>query len=157
MNLITLQRSPLNPWYGLRRLSNFHDDLERLFTSGTPEANPGWVPALDFYEEKDNYVVNVELPGVSKEDVKLSLEDNTLSISGERKGEAKCAGECEAKGETTGVQYSERVYGKFSRTVELPASVVADKVTAQYKDGILRVTLPKSEESKPRQITIGLN
>lgn len=147
MNLIKFQR-PLNVWSGFNRIPDLRDELEQFFNFPAATTN-AWSPALDVYEEKDNYVVKVELAGVNKEDVKLSLERGTLTISGERKSEAKQ--------ETTEVHYSERFYGRFQRTVNLPESVAADKVTAQYKDGILTVTLPKSEEAKPRQIDIKLN
>ncbi len=151
MNLIKLQRSPLNAWSGLNRLSNFHDEIERLFS--LPLAAGGaavpWVPALEVYEQKDDYVVKVELPGVNKEDVKLSLEAGTLTITGERKNETKP--------ETAEVYHSERFYGRFQRTVNLPETVAANQVTAGYKDGVLTVTLPKSEEAKPKQIDITLN
>jgi HSP20 family protein len=149
MNLIKLQRS------GISRLSSFHDELERLFNSrlggGAPDSTSfvSWVPALDVYEEKDNYVVKAELPGLTKEEVQLSLEKGTLTISGERKSEAKNEG--------TEVYYSERSYGRFQRTINLPESVAADQVKAQFKDGILTVTLPKSEEAKPKKIDITLN
>ena len=142
MNLITLQRSPLN------RLSNFHNELERLFNF--PQANGApapWTPALEVSEEKDNYVVKLELPGVNKEDVKLSLEAGTLTMVGERKNEAKS--------ETAQVYHSERFYGRFQRTVNLPETIAANQVKAGYKDGVLTVTLPKSEEAKPKQITVG--
>lgn len=155
MNLIKLQRSPLNAWSGLNRLSNFHEELERLFNlplAGTTVADGTtvpWVPALEVYEQKDNYVVKVELPGVNKEDVKLSLEQGSLTISGERKNETKT--------EATEVYHCERFYGRFQRTVNLPESVAANHVKAAYKDGVLTVTLPKSEEAKPKQIDIALN
>jgi HSP20 family protein len=108
-----------------------------------------WQPALDVYEEKDNYVVKVELPGVNKEDVKLSLEQGTLTITGERKAETNP--------ETTEVHLSERFYGRFQRSLNLPETLAVDQVKAQYKDGVLTVTLPKSEAAKPRQIDIALN
>ena len=150
MNLIKLQRSPLNAWSGLNRLSNFHEEIERLLNF--PQADGTtvpWVPALEVSQEKDNYIVKLELPGVNKEDVKLSLEQGTLTITGERKAETKS--------ETSEVFHSERFYGRFQRSVNLPESVDAKQVKAQYKDGVLTVTLPKSEESKPKQIDITLN
>jgi HSP20 family protein len=151
MNLIKFQRSPLNAWSGVGRLPELQDELERLFTFPLLAANgtAPWVPALDVYEEKDNYVVQVELPGVNKEDVKLSLEQGTLTITGERKREAKPEG--------TQAYHCERFQGRFQRTINLPETIAADKVTAQYKDGVLTVTLPKHEAAKPRQIDIKLN
>jgi HSP20 family protein len=83
---------------------------------------------------------------MKKEDINVSLHDGTLIISGERKGETK--------GEEAEVYRSERYFGKFQRAVALPATVATDKVNAEYKDGILTITLPKSEEAKPRQIEV---
>lgn len=150
MSLIKFQRSPLSAWSGFNRLPELQEELERLFnfpaSSGT--AVP-WVPALDVYEEKDHYTVKVELPGVNKEEVKLSLEKGTLTISGERKSDfSKENGE---------LYHSERFYGRFQRTINLPESLDANKVKASYKDGVLTVTLPKSEEAKPKQIDIALS
>lgn len=151
MNLIKFQRSPLNAWSGVGRLQDLQDEVERLFNfpSFTANASVPWVPALDVLEEKDNYVVQVELPGINKEDVKLSLEQGTLTITGERKAETK--------NETATAYHLERFQGRFQRTINLPESIAADKVKAQYKDGVLTVTLPKREEAKPRQIDIALN
>jgi HSP20 family protein len=151
MNLIQFQRTPLNAWSGVGRLPDLCDEVERLFHSPSRTANAStpWVPALDVYEQKDNYLVQVELPGVNKDDVKLSLEQGTLTITGERKGDVK--------EETAEAYHVERFQGRFQRTVNLPESIASDKVTAQYKDGVLTVTLPKREEAKPRQIDIVLN
>lgn len=151
MNLIQFQRSPLNAWSGTGRLSDLQNEVERLFAFPLLAANgtAPWVPALDVYEEKDNYVVQVELPGVNKEDVKLSLEQGTLTITGERKREPKQEG--------AELYHAERFQGRFQRTINLPETIAADKVTAQYKDGVLTVTLPKHEAAKPRQIDIKLN
>jgi HSP20 family protein len=146
MNLIKLQRFPLNPLAGLGRLANFHNDLESLLSTVTENASGSWVPALDIFEEKDNYLVKVELPGVNKDDVSLSLEKGTLTIGGERKAENT--------NESTELYYRERPHGRFQRSINLPESVSADKVTAQFKDGVLTVTLPKNEAAKPRQINI---
>ncbi len=101
---------------------------------------------MDVYEDKDNVYVRVELPGMKKEDIELSLHNGSLSVSGERKSEEKFKG-AEAYRE-------ERFFGRFQRTVTLPTPVAADKVKAQYKDGILSVTLPKAEEAKPKQIEL---
>ena len=151
MNLIKIQPSPLNAWSGAGRLQNLQEEFERLinFPTLTPNASVPWVPALDVYEEKDNYLVEVELPGITKDDVKLSLEQGTLTITGERKGETK--------NETAEAYHVERFQGRFQRTINLPESIAADKVKAQYKDGVLTVTLPKREEAKPKQIDIVLN
>jgi len=150
MNFIKFQRSPLSALPGFSRLPGLQDELERfLNTPLSSKLSGAWVPALDAYEEKDNYVVKVELPGVNKEDVQLSLEKGTLTIAGERKSETNS--------ENGDLYHSERFYGRFQRTVNLPESLAADKVKASYKDGVLTVTLPKSEEAKPKQIDIALS
>jgi HSP20 family protein len=121
------------------------DELERLFAS--PLAD--WAPVLDVYEDKDNFVVQTELPGLKREDINVSLQDGVLVISGERKTEEK-----RNEGE---IRRQERFYGKFQRTLTLPAPVAADKVKAQYKDGVLTVTVPKAEEAKPKKIDVSIN
>jgi HSP20 family protein len=106
-------------------------------------------PALDIHEDKENLVVTVELPGMKKENIDVSLHDGCLSISGERKSEEKL--------EKAEVYRSERFFGRFQRTVSLPAPVNAAQIRAQYKDGVLTVTLPKAEEAKPKQIDVQVN
>ena len=108
----------------------------------------GWTPALDLYQNNDNVVAIVELPGMRKEEIEISLQDGTLTISGERKEEA---------GQENGATRTERCTGKFRRSITLPTRVDVNKVSATYKDGILTVTLPKAEEAKPKQIQINLN
>jgi HSP20 family protein len=132
----------------LGRLTDLRDEIERLFESPLSRATEflGWAPAFDVYEEKDNYVVKAELPGLKKEDINVSLHDGDLVISGERKHDTKSEG--------TEVYRAERFFGKFQRTVSLPPAAAANNVKAEYKDGILTVTLPKSEEAKPRQIQV---
>ena len=144
MKLIQCERPGL---VGLNfgRLSNLQDELDRLFES--PGSN--WLPALDVQEDKDSFVVRTELPGLNREDIEVSLHDGALVISGERK--------VEKVEEGVEIHRQERFYGKFQRALTLPAPVSADKVTAQYKDGILTVTLPKTEEAKPKQIDVSVN
>jgi len=108
----------------------------------------GWNPALDVYEDKDNLFVKVELPGLKKEQIDISLHDGILNISGERKSEEKH--------EEAEVYRAERFYGRFQRSVTLPTPVAADKVKAQYQNGVLTVTLPKTEEAKPKHIDVNV-
>jgi HSP20 family protein len=105
-----------------------------------------WAPAVDIAEHDDEYLVKVELPGVNKDEVKLTLENNILTIRGEKKQEK----------ETKKENYHrvERSYGSFQRSFTLPAAVKSDKIDASYKDGILSVSLPKAEEAKPKQIEV---
>jgi HSP20 family protein len=121
------------------------DELDRLFESPLR----AWTPALDVQEDKDNYSVSVELPGLKREDIQVTLNDGALVISGERHGEKAEEG--------VEIHRQERFYGKFQRALTLPAPVAAEKVKAQYKDGILTVTLPKTEEAKPKQIDVSVN
>jgi len=135
-------------------LSDLRNEIDRLFESPLTELTrssnllSGWTPALDVYEDKDNFTVKAELPGMKKEDIEVSLHDGSLSISGERKSETKH--------EDAEVYRAERFFGRFQRTVTLPNAVAADKVKAAYKDGVLTITLPKTEEAKPKQIDVSI-
>jgi HSP20 family protein len=142
MKLMQYQRPSLL-WPAFGRLAGWQDELDRLFESPMTS----WAPALDVHEDKDSFSVRVELPGMKREDIEVTLQDGALVISGERKEE-------KISNETT-VHRQERYYGKFTRMLTLPAAVSGDKVKAQYKDGILTVTLPKAEEAKPKAITVG--
>jgi HSP20 family protein len=124
------------------RQSTLQEELNELFGGPAHRA----LPALDVQEDKDSFTVRVELPGLKREDIEVSLKDGTLSIAGE--------GKTETPAEGTQVLRQERFFGKFSRVLNLPTPVAADKVKAQYKDGILTVTLAKVEEAKPKQIVI---
>ncbi|MFO1489030.1 MAG: Hsp20/alpha crystallin family protein [Verrucomicrobiota bacterium] len=148
------QRPGLATW-PITRLADLSDEINRFFDSPlatysrASQLLGAWTPPLDLHENKDSFVIKAELPGVSKEDVNVSIQDGTLTISGERRSEAKS--------EDTEVHHTERFFGRFQRTVTLPTAVAADKVKAQYKDGILTVTLPKTEEAKPKQIDVSIN
>jgi HSP20 family protein len=143
----------VGPAFG--RLFNLREELDRLFEgpfgglSRTSQLLGVWNPAVDLFEDKDNVIVKAELPGLKREDIEVSLHDGALSISGERKSEEKV--------ENAEVRRTERFVGRFQRTITLPSSVKGDKVSAQYKDGVLTVTLPKAEEAKPRQIQVSAN
>ncbi|MCY2932468.1 MAG: Hsp20/alpha crystallin family protein [Planctomycetota bacterium] len=104
------------------------------------------MPALDVAEHEKEYVVHAELPGIKPEDVEISVLDNVLTISGEKKEEAETAGRS--------WQHVERRYGAFRRSIQLPAGVEPEKVSVDYRDGVLRITLPKSEKAMPRRITV---
>ena len=153
--LIRWQRPEWAPWGAFGRLTDLRDEIDRLFEAPLAEygrTSPlfsGWGPALDVYEDKDHVYVRAELPGMKKEDIDLSLHNGSLSISGERRAEEK--------NNDSEVYRSERFFGRFQRTVTLPSAVAVDQVKAQYRDGILTVTLPKSEEAKPKQIEVKTN
>lgn len=153
MKLMRWQRPDMASYWTspLDHLNTLRNEINRLF-----EAEPmewpresdffGWAPAVDVLEDKDNLVVRAELPGMQKDEIEISLHQGNLIISGERKSETRGA-EAEAS-------RAERYFGRFQRAFELPKPVDANRVTATYKDGILTVTLPKTEESKPKQITV---
>ncbi len=154
-SIIRWQRPELTTWPGFGRLTDLRDEIDRLFDAPltelarTAQVFGGWTPAIDMYEDKDNLYVRVEVPGMRKEDIEVSLHDGSLSISGERKAENRQ--------EEHEVYRAERFYGRFQRTVSLPCDVSNDKVKAQYKDGILSVTLPKTEQAKPKHIEVNVN
>ncbi|HWP41955.1 MAG TPA: Hsp20/alpha crystallin family protein, partial [Blastocatellia bacterium] len=116
------------------------------FPTEEPLSVTGWTPSCDVYETDKEIVIKAELPGVKKEDVKVGIEDGVLSISGERKFEE----------ETKKENYLrvERSYGAFTRSFTLPARVDSTRISAEFKDGLLQVTLPKREEAKPKGIEI---
>jgi HSP20 family protein len=105
-----------------------------------------WSPAVDVVEHEGDYLVKLELPGVSKDDVRITVQDNILTIRGEKKAEM------EAK--ESSYHRVERSYGSFQRSFTLPTTVKSEKVEASYKDGILTIHLPKAEEAKPKQIQV---
>jgi HSP20 family protein len=141
MKLMQYQR-PALAWPTFGRLTSLQDELDHLFESPMT----GWAPALDVHEDKEAFSIRAELPGMKREDIEVSLQDGALIISGERKAEQVHEG--------TEVHRQERFYGRFTRALTLPTAVAGDKVKAQYKDGILTVTLPKAEEAKPKAITV---
>lgn len=108
--------------------------------------NASWTPAVDVAEEDNDYIVKVELPGVSKDDVKITLESNILTVRGEKKAEKEI--------DEKNYHRTERSYGSFQRSFALPTTVKNDNIGAEYKDGILSITLPKAEEVKPKQIEV---
>lgn len=146
MNIANCQRSTLTAWPGFVRFTSLNDDLSRLFEN---QNSDGWIPAFDVYEDKDCFVVQAELPGLKRENIEVSLHDGTLTITGERKPEPRPEG--------AAVYRAERRAGRFQRAVVLPATVAADKVTAGYLDGVLTVTLPKTEEARPKKIDVSVN
>jgi HSP20 family protein len=152
MKLIRYQAPDLTPWSAFDRWSNLRDELNSFFEmplwsnfGRAGQLFTGWSPALDLYQSSDNVVAVVELPGMRKEDIEISLHDGTLTISGERKR----ASSSREKAERT-----ERYIGTFRRSITLPTRVDANKVSATYRDGILTVTLPKADEAKPKQIQV---
>lgn len=152
MKLMRIQRPALWNWNNTPQLSHLRDEISRLFEEpfGLLERQAdffnGWSPNLDLFENKDHLVARVELPGLKKEEIEVWLEEGALHVAGERKFEQK---EDEAA-----THRLERFYGRFHRTVTLPKPVNAEQIKAAYEDGVLTVTLPKTEEAKPRQIEV---
>ena len=155
MSIIRYQTSTPTMWPTLNRWSNLRDEIDTLFdlslpalSSGQAQLFNGWTPALDLYQDNDKVVAVVELPGMQKDQIELSLQDGILTISGERK-EENANGDKAAR--------TERFSGKFRRSISLPTRVDANAVSASYKEGILTVTLPKAEEAKPKQIKVNVD
>lgn len=138
------------PFWPMRRLQS---EIDRLFeepfgTWLTPDGPflEGWLPAVDVLEDKNNVIVKAEIPGMKKEEFEVYLTGENLNISGERKVETE-----EKSAET---YRAERYFGSFHRSIPLPAPVDASKIEAHYKDGILTVTCPKTEEAKRKQVEV---
>lgn len=155
MSLIRYQSPEL--WPSLDRWADIRDEINSLFEfpmmtnfGRQGQLFSGWNPALDLHQNADNLVAVVELPGMRKEDIEISLHDGTLTISGERENAAS-----ETDGD--GAERTERFTGKFRRSISLPTRVDSTKVSASYKDGLLTVTLPKAEEAKPKKIEVSVS
>lgn len=143
------------PWEEFRGMEKMVDEMLRhplvswrrpLTWWRVPTEELGWVPAVEVYEKADKFVVRAELPGMKKEEIDVSVVGDTLTISGERKTESEVKDEDYCR--------CELCYGKFSRSVGLPAAVNAAKVDASYDDGILEISLPKVEAAKPKKVTV---
>jgi HSP20 family protein len=143
----------LTRWEPFRDLMSLREAMDRLFEESVVRPGEGWVAtrgagtlAVDMYETADNVIVKTALPGVSPEDVDVSVVGDVLTIRGE----------CKAEEEVQEGNYllRERRYGAFSRALRLPNDVVADEATADYKDGVLTLTLPKSAETQPKRIEV---
>ena len=141
-------------WEPLGELNTIQSEMNRLFNNffeGTAPSNgpagvPRWVPAMDLVETEDEFVLRADLPGLSEGDVGIELEENVLTISGERKVEHE-----EREG---GYYRVERGWGSFARSLTLPEGVSAENIRASFDRGVLEVRVPKPEESKPRRVAI---
>jgi HSP20 family protein len=135
----------------LDRMLTLNRALDEAFTSsvnGNESSARLWVPAIDLFEKKDAYVVRAELPGVERSNIEITFEKNILTISGQK------AGMLEGREEEIRVFAAERVSGGFSRSLRMPEHVDGDKIGAEYKDGLLTVTIPKAEIAQPRKIEV---
>lgn len=142
-------------WEPFGGLSTLHDQVNRLFSEtmfrgqGAESALTTWAPAVDIYETPNELVVKADLPDVDEKDVDVRVENNLLTIRGERKFEKNISEDNYLR--------VERSYGSFSRSFSLPNTVNAEAIHAEYKNGVLTVNLPKREESKPRQVKVSVN
>ena len=146
---VTTSRRPLDRMTSLRRLNSVLDEALGSWPFQSEEngtLTSSWLPACDVFEDRDAVKIVAEVPGVRAEDVKISLENNLLTIRGEKKQHA------EEKSER--VHRYERTYGTFERAFSLPASVDPDKIAASYANGVLTVTIPKAERARPREIPV---
>ena len=149
MTLVRCNPGTMRRWApntGVANWANGWDSLFDEFFGHSPAMHSDWAPALDVREEEKHYVVQVDLPGTSKDDIKITFENDILTITGERKSEHK---EQSAK-----MHRSERFVGKFTRSLRFPTDVDPAKIEAEFKDGVLHVKLEKSESAMVRQIEV---
>ena len=146
----------LTKWDPFKDLLSLQDRMNRLFDESVRNVKPGdealssaiWSPAVDIYETDDEVVVKAELPEVNQKDIDIQIENNTLILRGERKLNK------ETKKEN--FHRIERAYGTFSRSFTLPGTIDQEKISADYKDGILKISMPKREDTKPKQIKVAI-
>ena len=137
-----------------RDLRTLQEEVNRLFSTNLTRAfgddegigRGAWAPSVDIYENKDQIVLEAELPGMKQEDFDLTIENNVITLRGERR--------FEKTDESDNYHRVERSYGAFTRSFTLPQTVSADEARAEYSNGVLRVTLPKREETKSRRIEV---
>jgi HSP20 family protein len=132
--------------YEMNRL--FNASLGRSPRKGQEITESAWAPAVDVYNNKDNLVIKADLPGMTQKEIDVSVEDGVLKIRGEKKKEEEV--------KENNYYRFERAYGSFERSFSLPTNVDATKIKAAYKDGVLQLTLPKKEETKPKQIKVDI-
>jgi HSP20 family protein len=144
-----------NPWGELAEMERRMDEAMRYpiimrrhpsFWWRVPSDEMAWLPPLEMYEKGDKIVVRAEIPGMKEEEIDISVEDNILTVKGEREAESEVKDEDYYRCELS--------YGRFSRSVALPSKVQAEKVDASYDNGILEITLPKVPEAKPKKIAV---
>lgn len=137
-------------WKPMSDVTTFHNQLDRIFEDMIHRTRLGevesWYPVVDLMENKDEYTLVAELPGMTKDDVKITLNDNVLTLRGEKKADSQ------AKDENW--HRIERTYGTFERSFALTSTVDRDKVKARFENGVVRITLPKAESSRTREISI---
>ncbi|MBL8207650.1 MAG: Hsp20/alpha crystallin family protein [Blastocatellia bacterium] len=147
---LSVRRDPFNEFGSLAKTIN---DLNRAFSTGLPRffndeglVKGSWNPTVDVYEDQNGIVLEADLPGLKPGEFELAIENNVLTLKGERKFEKKT--------EEGNYHRVERSYGSFTRSFTLPSTVDVNNVAADFKDGVLKVALPRKEETKPRQIQV---
>ncbi len=142
--LVRVHRNALSPF------GTFDSMFDRFFNGGTQDDGSLfptlWTPSVDVMEHEDEFVVKAELAGVQKEDVKITVHDDILTIRGEKKQEKET--------KNTNTHRVERAFGTFQRSFNLPGSIKSNEIEATFADGVLTVTIPKAEEAKPKQIEV---
>lgn len=141
-------------WDPFRNLASLQEQVNRLFEGNLPHdrdqsALTAWSPSVDVYETENELVIKADLPEVAEKDIDVRVENNMLTIRGERKLEQKVKEENYLR--------MERSYGFFTRSFSLPNTINAEQIQAQYTDGVLTLTLPKRAESKPKQVKINVS
>lgn len=146
----SLERAPSRGLSPFPEMMELQRSLDRIFGPNmfglAEQTATSWQPPVDIFENENEIVIKVELPEVQKDDVEVNLDDSTLTIRGERK--------LEYEDRREGYHRVERTYGQFARSFTVPPNISREGLKAQYRDGVLRITLPKLEEAKPRQITV---
>ena len=147
----TLLRQPFRA--SILEPTDFLGDFDRLFggflrpvSEGSETRTNGWRPTVDLRETEEAFVLDAELPGMAKSDIELTFEEGVFTLSGQRQSETET--------EEKGYRHLERRFGSFSRSFSLPRDVASDKVKATLEGGVLTVTIPKNEQTKPRTIKI---
>ncbi|UKL14389.1 Hsp20/alpha crystallin family protein [Dissulfurimicrobium hydrothermale] len=141
----------IQPWRPFRELSNLRREMDKVwedfFGGGELVSTEGtWIPSIDLSETKDNLIIKAEVPGMDAKDIDISIAGDMLTIKGEKQRKTEEKDENYHRVETR--------YGSFSRMIRLPVSIDAEKATATYEKGVLKLVLPKKEEVKPKQIEI---
>lgn len=137
-------------WNPLREVPMIQNRMHRIFddflTDGQEMAQKNWHPVVDIYDSENATIIQADLPGIKKEDVSINVEENVLTLTGERSYENEV--------EKTNFYRRERAFGTFKREFTLSASVDHEKIKADFKDGVLKIEIPKPEEKKPKSISI---
>jgi HSP20 family protein len=145
--------STIQRWNPARDFARLQDEVSRLFGTGLGVSRDtesfGWTPAVDVFEDPEGVTFKFDLPEVDGKDVDVRVEDGTLNIRGERK--------LEREDKRDGYHRIERAYGTFARSFTLPATLDADKATAEHKNGVLRIFIPKRAEAKPKSLPVKVN